>query len=231
MSDDPEISGNGSGEFSEEAVKSRLPIRVRGGEIDGEYLVLYTAVDKKRIAWLDVKIICLGIIKEVVGDFEPPKSMLRNLVRGVMYGEKESDRQVPKTIRNVYLVDIYVGESEIPYRIDSTLFDYRNLLEKLDFISINNFRKMFEKLAKSATTSRFDKNSAAFLCMRTYDLRKVGSVYDFDLESLEARRNLEKHIPQCDLQFKSPFMEETKEENESETQDGAGEKKDDKKDN
>ncbi|MCD6309686.1 MAG: hypothetical protein J7M18_03165 [Candidatus Eremiobacteraeota bacterium] len=201
MNDILENTQDDKGRGDSEIGKQRLPIRVRGGGIDGEYLVLYTTAEKKHIALEDIKLICLGIIREVIGDFDSPRSFLRNLLRSILFGEKEMDRQVPKTYREVYLVDIYVGESEIPYRIDSSFFDYRDFLEELEYISINNFRKLFRLLAESATSSMFDKNSVAFLRMRTQDLRKVASIYDYDLDSLDARRALQSQIPYHDINF------------------------------
>lgn len=168
-----------------------VPIRVKSGSIEYDGLSVYTANKTGKIAWDDIELIALGIIRERIMD-EAPKSEVRMLVRSLFFGESVKAHHKEKPHRETYLLDIYVKGQESPYRIDHTVVNYKSFLGKCGYSSLDNFKMLAREISKSAVNSKIDSNMMIYIRGSREGLAKYKTVYDFELECQNILMNQEK---------------------------------------
>jgi hypothetical protein len=182
-----------------EAHSSSLPMRVRSGSFLSDHFVIETSQEVFEIPWDKIELLALGIVEEEVGETEGPKSGMRNFIRKVFFGDETSQKGTKKQMREVYLLDMYVGKLDVPFRFESTSINYRKLLKEAGYVSFQNFMNLAQSIARHCTASRFDASCFEFLSGRKDLARRYGSVYDFDLESHTARAQLKDQRLRSDL--------------------------------
>lgn len=158
-----------------------VPIRVKSGSIESDGLFINTANKTEKIAWEDISLIALGIIREKILD-EAPKSEVRMMIRSLFFGESVKGHHKEKPHRETYLLDIYVKGQESPYRIDHTVVNYKSFLGKCGYSSLENFKMLAGEIAKSAEHSKVDNNMMIYTKGSREGLVKYKTVYDFELE-------------------------------------------------
>ncbi len=168
-----------------------VPVRVKSGSIESDGLFIYTANKTEKIAWDDIELIALGIIRERIMD-EAPKSEVRIMIRGLFFGESAKGHHKEKPHRETYLLDIYVKDQKFPYRIDHTVVNYKSFLGKCGYSSLENFKMLAVEISKPALKSKMDPNMMIYIKGSREGLTKYKTVYDFELECQNLLLNLDK---------------------------------------
>ncbi|MCA9794168.1 MAG: hypothetical protein KC910_20310 [Candidatus Eremiobacteraeota bacterium] len=156
-----------------------LPTRIRDGQFEDEHLML----DGLRVPWDDVYFMALGIIDQVVKDNDGPKGVFRKMMgkaRGSDDESKSSNRG--RHVSEVYILDLFVDGYEQAFRFDSAAINYRQFLDEVGYISMQNFFKFCVHLARRTTRARFDASLVGFLGRRRELVRHFDAIYDFELE-------------------------------------------------
>ena len=190
---------------------SRLPYRVKGGKLEKEYLVLETPAGPKEIPWSSVKLLTLGIIESQLGMGEEHKSFLRSMIRSVVFGDKINEEPKVKSVQRTMLLDIFVEGEELPFRLDSAYINYRAFLGKVSHISAQNFKKLLALLALNSRECRLDHSLVNFLAPRMKIEKSFASLYDYELERENIKKNPGLQVPQCEIEIQE-FWEEANEE-------------------
>jgi len=171
----------------------KVPIRIKSGSFDGEYLHIITSCDERKIPWSHINYICLGCIEETVGGSEAPKSGMRNVIRKLLFGDKQDDRAKKQT-RLQYILDIFVENNEAAFRFDSVNINYKSFLGDVSYISFHNFKRLFQIIVEGAKKSHFNRSAIALLKKRQDRVHRYPSVYDFELDCQQARAHLGREI-------------------------------------
>jgi hypothetical protein len=180
-------------------ITTRLPIRVKSGEISEENLTLLTALEVRKIPWESVEMIALGMINEEIDTGKAPKSKMRSFLRQFLVGETNKPSEDKRNVRDFCLLDIYIKGEDCPYRIDQSIVNYRGFIEKPGYISADNFNKLTRRLTFYAKYSKLDPNLVAFLTKTKADVKKFGSILDYELDLQTSRRNAAALKPRTEI--------------------------------
>lgn len=192
-------AGTGPTDDGECIEKSPLPLRIKSGSFEKQCFSIETAGEIFEIPWENIELLTLGVVEEDVGNPQGPKSGLRNLIRKVFFGEETSQNALKRAVREVYLIDVFVKELATPFRIESTSVNYRKLLPEAGFVSFLNFLELVKVISRRAVAARVDASCFALMKGRRENVRRYPAIYDFDLESQTARKNLSNQCLRGDL--------------------------------
>jgi len=188
--------------------KKKIPLRVKAGRITEDCLCLEIADEMVEIPWENIQLLTLGVIEQQVGLGELPRSIIRNIVRSLLFGEKVNEEVKTKEVRKIYLLDIFVEGQESAFRVDSSFINYRSFFPRVIHISIQNFKKLLNLFASRAKASRLALSLVAFICSRMDEVKKFNSVYDYEIELENIRKNPGLQVPQCEVDIESYLEEE-----------------------
>ncbi len=159
----------------------KVPLRIKSGSYDDEHLTITTSCNERKIPWSDIHYICLGCIEETLGGSEAPKSGMRNVIRKLLFGDKQEDRAKKQT-RVQYILDIFVDNHEAAFRFDSVNINYKSFLGEVSYISFHNFKRLFQMIVDRAQKSHFNRSAVALLKKRQDKVHRYSTVYDFELD-------------------------------------------------
>jgi len=179
--------------------KGKLPFRIKGAKINPQSLALEIGEEWKEIPWNKIKLFILGIIEQKIGLEDPPKSFVSSFFRGVLLGEKPTEQAKRKSTRVTYLMDIIVEGEDRIFRIESSFFNYRALLEKVNHVSIENFRQMMILLIDNAKDSKLDITVINFLTKKMNSAKIFESIYDYEMDAENVLKTPSQQIPHCEL--------------------------------
>jgi len=178
-----------------EPFKVLLPRRIRSAILKEKGLLAITSQGEIMIPWESVVFVFFGIVNEEVGFSEINKSGIRKMLRKVFLGEEHDQQQPQKTFRQVHLMDIFVKGEERGYRIHGSHFNYPSVLDNVEYISENNFRRLMAGILKYCSCCFFNRSAQSFLLRDKDNVKFYASVYDFELECLQSRRRMDDQLP------------------------------------
>ncbi len=183
---------------------NKIPIRIKSGKITETEMEIITSRETKIVKFEDIDYICLGIIDEKIISSEPPKSGMRNMVRGLFFGKEDSkEKKIQPDSRRTELLDIYVKEQEAPYRIDASAVNYKELLSDISYRSADNFRSLVKSICIKATGSHFNKSLISFITKLKDRQTLFSSTNEFSFTSLKERETSDKQSSWDDIDFNS----------------------------
>lgn len=186
-----------------DSVSSRIPFRIKSGRIDGDSMTVEISDDApKTISFSDVEFVCAGVIRDKTMSPTPPKTLVGSLLNGLFGGDK--DNEAPKPQINVsYLLDIYVRGQISPYRINASFVNYKAFLDKVSYISLDNFKILIKNICRNASEARFNRTACDFVMSRPVRKFYVSEL-EFLVESGEKRKALNDETSYSDLMGGSP---------------------------
>ncbi len=176
----------------------QLPLRVRSMMLKAGSFQVSTSSGEFVIPRDSVVFITFGIIDEEVGFSEARQSGLRKMIRGMVFGEEQVPHAPQKSYRHVHLMDVFVKGEERPFRIDGAHFNYRLILDEVGHNSNENFRNFMASLISLCPNCYFTRSVQGFILRRKEEVKHYNGVYDFEIDSQQARRRMDEQIP-CKL--------------------------------
>ncbi len=189
--------------------RTGLPIRVQSGALTEEGLRLQTGAGERTVAFSSIQMLGVGII-ELDLTVDMPKSAMRAMIRKLM-GDEGQPNQQRRSIRETYLLDIYVHDLDSPLRIDSSVVNYKSLLGEASYQSMRNFLKLVAKIARAHPDIRLDSSAVALLAGRRYEVRRYSSVYEFEMESHINRTRIEEQTRSAEIEVREDPVVEAEE--------------------
>jgi len=185
--------------LDEGRIPTPVPLRIKSGTINEDFIEVYTSEIRKKIPWEDIELLSLGIVHVEKDTGEAPKSAIRIRLRQILLGDPDRQIDEKREWRDTYLLDIYVKGEQTPYRIDHSSINYRSLIRNPGYVSSINFRKLLIKIAYHSKSARLDPCIIAYISNNKKKLRFYNTVYDFELESQVFRKHVHKLIPRVEV--------------------------------
>jgi hypothetical protein len=161
-----------------------LPQRVLSGSMKADGLEIGTREKKDFLPWNKIKLLCLGIVEEPF--LESPTNFylqLKQALKNLFFAEKREKQEEQK--RQILYLEIFVEDEQQPFRIESTSLDYRGFLDKVEYVSENNFKLFLKKLVEQIPDCVLDESIHAFLNNKKSVIRRFGNLYEFQRECQE----------------------------------------------
>ena len=103
-------------------------------------------------------------------------------------GSKEEENS--HVIKTFYLFDIYVKDQTVPFRINGGFVNYKSFLNKIGYISLENFKMLLKEFAYRAKDSRFNKTICSFISKSPIKKFYISEL-EFLIEASEERKKIE----------------------------------------
>lgn len=162
-----------------------LPNRIRDGSFEEEFLV----AAGQEVPWSSVQVVALGVIDQMVRDSELKKGPLRKMVKKVTGGEEsDSAKDRAKTVREVYLLDVFTDVQEQPFRFEGGSINYKSFLDKVGYVSHHNFFRFCVHFARRVTHAKCTTSLEAFVAKRRDRVAHYNDYHDFELELVQQIR-------------------------------------------
>ena len=191
--------------FTEEDASSinKVPIRIKSGHIENEALIIETSGSLQTIPFDSIEYICLGMIEEKLTTSDPPKSNMRNMIQGLLGGGDKADKnkKIQPSSRTTHILDIYIKDTQAPFRIDSSSINYKEFLGKISYVSADNFRLLVTNICSMSKQSKFNAPLGTFLTRGKEKPQIFDSRHEFELTSVKKRQELEKEPSWSDFLF------------------------------
>lgn len=186
-----------------------LPLRGKRGSFQEDRLVVETASEAMEIPWEHVRLVAVGVIREFretetqAYQIEKWASTASRMVRGGM----DKSRVVSK--HETYLMDLYIQGLHEPLRFDSAQVDYRAFLDKVLYVSFQNFFRLVHGLVSRATSARFTPGTVFFVTWNRDHLPIFSAIHEFELDAGTRLKDLERQAAWADLDLtRSRWAEE-----------------------
>ncbi len=175
---------------TEEGISNKVPFRIKSGNFCDSYVEVEISDETKQIEYSDIEYICAGIIKDKTLSASPPKTGLGKMLNSLFSKDVSKDEENTPIVKTFYLLDIYVKNQTVPFRINGGFVNYKSFLKKIGYISLENFKMLLKEFAFRAKTSKFNKTAFDFI--KKYPVKKSYiSELEFLIESSEERKKLE----------------------------------------
>ena len=159
-----------------------LPSRVRDGSFEEEYL----DAGGVQVPWESVSFLGLGIIDQMVRDSELKKGPLQKMVKKVTGGEEsDSAKDRAKTVREVYILDVFTDVQEQPFRFAGGNINYKSFLDKVGYVSYHNFFRFCVHFARRVPHAKCTTSMEAFLAKKRERVAHFNDFHDFEMEVLQ----------------------------------------------
>lgn len=176
-----------------------LAQRVRTGAFEDSALNLEGGV----VPYSEIEYIALGVIHHNLGNMEPPKGMMRQVVGKIMGKNDRAESKASRVQESTFL-DLYSSAHDAPFRLEAANVNYRAFLGKdAQYISRHNFYRLVVWLARRCSQARVNDGLRAFLERRREGVKTYGAVYDFELETQNELARLESMTAVSDLPLSS----------------------------
>ena len=186
------------------AYDGRLPVRIKSGSIQDDHIHIETSKESEDISFADIDYICLGIIEEKFTSSEPPKSKMRTMVNGLLGGARGGkETKIRPESRMINILDIYTKGNDVPYRIDASAINYKGFIDKIGYISRDNFRNLLKSICIKASDSKFSASLISFMLKMREKPIVFSSLDDFILSSRKERAESSKNYNWGDVDFES----------------------------
>lgn len=184
-----------------------IALRARSATATDTHLLLDTAAGSRALPWSRVEFMGLGIIDHFVGMGKLPRSGMMKTFRKMFLGDgKEEDLDL-SSVRRYYLLDFFLAGHRGAFRIDSSHFNYKSILPRVGYISVENFRRLVEIVLARCPRARLSANLSAF-CRNQRDAQKpVKAVYDFEQVTFDERQRLDELEQARDCLVKPPAFD------------------------
>lgn len=189
----------------EEGISSKVPFRIKSGKFLDSYAEVEISDETRKIDYSDIEYICAGVIKDKTISATPPKTGLGKMLNSLFSKDSNKDEDNTPIIKTFYLLDIYVKDQAVPFRINGGFVNYKSFLEKIGYISLENFKMLLKEFAFRAKKSKFNKTACDFL-KKSPIKKSYVSELAFLVEASEEREKLD-----IQQDWDSIFNDETKE--------------------
>ena len=180
-----------------DSISTKVPFRIKAGSIDNDYMIVDFADNSHKILFADIDYICAGIIKDRTMSSSPPKTGVGNMIKSLFSADKDKEEEQP-VIKTSYLLDIYVRDNPVPYRINGSFVNYKSFLEKVSYASLENFKILIKKISEKSSFAVFNATAGCFL--KGKPIKKFyRSELEFLVESSEKRKALEGELSYSDV--------------------------------
>lgn len=174
----------------EEGISNKVPFRIKSGNFFDSYVEVEISDETKKIDYSDIEYICAGVIKDKTLSATPPKTGLGKMLNSLFSKEVSKDEENTPIIKTFYLLDIYVKDQTVPFRINGGFVNYKSFLKKIGYISLENFKMLLKEFAFRAKTSKFNKTAFDFI-KKCPVKKSYISELEFLIESSEERKKLD----------------------------------------
>ena len=175
---------------TEEGISSKVPFRIKSGKFLDSYVEVEISDETRKIIYSDIEYICAGVIKDKTISATPPKTGIGKMLNSLFSKDVSKDDENTPIVKTFYLLDIYVKEQSVPFRINGGFVNYKSFLEKIGYISLENFKMLLKEFSFRAESSKF--NRTAFDFLKKSPIKKFyASELAFLSESSEEREKLE----------------------------------------
>ena len=153
----------------EQRAECTLPMRIKAGSIQDNYMHVETSKGFEDIYFEYVDYICLGVIEEKssmtcgpktitmpgTGCSDPRSGYYRPQEKVTLFAENHNHM--------MHILDIYLKDSCMPYRIDASAVGYKGFVTKMAYTSLDNFRNLLRNVCIKATGSKFSASLISFM--------------------------------------------------------------------
>ena len=174
----------------EEGISNKVPFRIKSGNFFDSYVEVEISDETKKIDYSDIEYICAGVIKDKTLSATPPKTGLGKMLNSLFSKEVSKDEENTPIIKTFYLLDIYVKDQTVPFRINGGFVNYKSFLKKIGYISLENFKMLLKEFAFRAKTSKFNKTAFDFINKCPVKKSYISEL-EFLIESSEERKKLD----------------------------------------
>lgn len=150
--------------MEEKQVAKPVPVKVWGGEISPNGLVLETKISQEKIPWQDVEILCTGRIKDSMDTGSPkPSAGLKGRFQKMSRSEHPS--QNVKTVQSgCLLAYMFIRGYNAPFRFDSVGTNFKKFLgPDAGYSGEINFINFINKVAENAVEAQVDDSTMQML--------------------------------------------------------------------
>lgn len=172
----------------EDSISSKVPLRIKAGRFFPDYIEVELSEKTEKINYNDIEYICAGLIMDKSLTSSPPKTALGQMLQSIFAGDRDTEKPQPVITVN-YILDIYVKDKFLPFRINAAFVNYKSFLDKVGYISFDNFKLLLKKIASQSSNSVLNDTSYRLLLNKQAQ-KKYSSEVEFLIESSEKRKDL-----------------------------------------
>ncbi len=175
---------------TEEGISNKVPFRVKSGKFLGDSVELEISDDVKNVNYSDIEYMCAGVIKDKTISATPPKTGIGKMLNTLFSKDGSKEEENSHVIKTFYLLDIYIKDQTVPFRINGGFVNYKSFLNKIGYISLENFKMLLKEFAYRAKDSRFNKTICSFISKSPIKKFYISEL-EFLIEASEERKKIE----------------------------------------